>query len=159
MWSCIVKLDEEIQQMPVWLRKMVSGPHICVYLSSWLSKRLSSTVCTCTKECNKYDLTAAQCFWLAHHNDSSMWFTISRPPHLFAAPASVLWVGLQKSTWLNFDVKNIFAGSYTEHRWILLLHSSMTPPRLWKLYFFFSVPGEVFQWIHWIWLMTLIQDF
>ncbi len=24
-------------------------------------------LCTCRKECNKYDLTAAQCFWLAQH--------------------------------------------------------------------------------------------
>jgi len=29
-------------------------------------------------------------------------------PHLFAVPVSVLWVGLQKSTLLNLDVKNIF---------------------------------------------------
>ncbi len=30
--------------------------------------------------------------------------------HLFAIPVSVLLVGLQKSTQLNLDVKNIFAG-------------------------------------------------
>jgi hypothetical protein len=34
-------------------------------------------------------------------------------PHLFALPFSVLWVGLQKSTELNLDVKHIFAGSHT----------------------------------------------
>jgi hypothetical protein len=33
-------------------------------------------------------------------------------PHLFAVPISVLWVGLQKSKYLNLDVKNIFAGSH-----------------------------------------------
>jgi hypothetical protein len=32
------------------------------------------------KECNKYDLTAAQCFSLAHHNDWSTWFAISSSP-------------------------------------------------------------------------------
>jgi len=31
------------------------------------------------KECNKYDLSAAQCFLLAHHNDWSRWFAISSP--------------------------------------------------------------------------------
>jgi len=30
---------------------------------------------------------------------------------------SVLWVRLQKSKYLNFDVRNIFAGSHTKHRW------------------------------------------
>jgi hypothetical protein len=35
-------------------------------------------VCTCRKECDKYDLIAAvECFWLAHHNDSSRWFAIT----------------------------------------------------------------------------------
>jgi hypothetical protein len=28
--------------------------------------------------------------------------------HLFVVPLSVLWVGLQKSKWINLDVKNIF---------------------------------------------------
>jgi hypothetical protein len=31
------------------------------------------------RKCNKYDLTATQCFWLAHHNDWSRWFVISSP--------------------------------------------------------------------------------
>jgi hypothetical protein len=38
-------------------------------------------------------------------------------PHLFADPVSLLLVGLQKSRELNWDVKNIFAGSHTDHRW------------------------------------------
>jgi len=37
--------------------------------------------------------------------------------HLFAVPFSLLWVGLQKSTQLNLDVKTIFAASYTEPHW------------------------------------------
>jgi len=36
-------------------------------------------LCTSRKECNKYDLTAAQCFWLAHHNDSSRWSSSPAP--------------------------------------------------------------------------------
>jgi hypothetical protein len=31
------------------------------------------------KECDEYDLTAAQYFWLVDHNDSSRWFSISSP--------------------------------------------------------------------------------
>jgi hypothetical protein len=40
----------------------------------------SAALCTCKKECNKCDLTAAaQCFRFAHHNDWSRWFVISSP--------------------------------------------------------------------------------
>jgi hypothetical protein len=45
----------------------------------------TAALCTCRKECNKYDQTAAQCFWLAHHNDWSRWFPISSPrPYLLS---------------------------------------------------------------------------
>jgi hypothetical protein len=47
----------------------------------WLVKD-KATLCTCRKECNKYDLIATQCFWLAHHNDSSKWFAISSAPRI-----------------------------------------------------------------------------
>jgi len=43
-------------------------------------------------------------------------------------PVSVLWMGLQQSTELNLDVKHIFAGSHTEHRW----RSSKTSPAFWQ---------------------------
>jgi hypothetical protein len=46
-------------------------------------------------------------------------------PHLFSVPVSVLWMGLQN--YLNnytLDVKNILAGSHTEHRWRCSLHKS-----------------------------------
>jgi hypothetical protein len=36
--------------------------------------------------------------------------------HLFDVPISILLVVLQKTKQLNLDVKNIFAGSHTEHR-------------------------------------------
>jgi hypothetical protein len=48
-------------------------------------------------------------------------------PHLFAVPISVS-CGLQNSTELNLDVKNILAGSYTEHSW------SVDAPRVEKFY-------------------------
>ncbi len=59
-------------------------------------KRHSNAVHRCTKECNKYDLIAAQCF--------SDWPIIMTGPggsllvvpHVFANPVLVLWVGLQK---------------------------------------------------------------
>jgi hypothetical protein len=41
----------------------------------------AATLCTCRKQSDEYDLTAAQCFWFAHHNDWSRWFAIgSLPP-------------------------------------------------------------------------------
>jgi hypothetical protein len=45
----------------------------------WLVK-CAALLCTCRKECNKYDLTASQCFSLAHHNDWSKWFAICSVP-------------------------------------------------------------------------------
>jgi hypothetical protein len=52
--------------------------HIFARLS-WLVKNMA-TMCTCRKECNRYDLTIVKCFWLAHHKDSSRWFAIISPP-------------------------------------------------------------------------------
>jgi hypothetical protein len=43
----------------------------------WL--RIIATLYTRRKECSKHHLTAAQCFSLAHRNDWSRWFAISRP--------------------------------------------------------------------------------
>jgi hypothetical protein len=49
------------------------------------------------EECNKYDLSAAPCFWLVNHNDWSRWFAISSLSHLFAAPVlSFLGRGCKK---------------------------------------------------------------
>jgi len=49
-------------------------------------------------------------------------------PHLFAVLVSVLWVGLIKSTELNLGVKNIFAGSHTEHHWRCPKPKNIKPP-------------------------------
>jgi hypothetical protein len=90
---------KKVQHMPVWLRKMGFGSAASsLYWLLWLVK-LTAALFTCWKECNKYDLTTTQCFWLAHHNDWSRWFAISSPPLIFAVPVSVFWVvGLQKRT-------------------------------------------------------------
>jgi hypothetical protein len=48
-------------------------------------------------------------------------------PHLVV---SVSWAGLQESKKeLNLDVKNIFAGSHTEHRWrcIIIVSTTLLP--------------------------------
>jgi hypothetical protein len=50
---------------------------LCTLL--WLVKGATSP-CTCRKECNKYDLSASQYLWLAHHTDRPRWFAISSPP-------------------------------------------------------------------------------
>jgi hypothetical protein len=104
---------KKIQCMSVWLTKMVLASHSCTCSHDWW--KVQQQRCTWRKECKKYDLTAAQCFWLAHHNDSSRWFAISSP-HVFAVPVSVLQVGLLKSTELYLDVKNILQ-SHSKHHW------------------------------------------
>jgi hypothetical protein len=58
------------------------------------------------EECNKYDRTAAPCFWLVCY-----WQSLS----LCTVPIFVLWVGLEKSKLLNLDVRNIFGWSHIEH--------------------------------------------
>jgi hypothetical protein len=61
-----------------WMRKMVLAQHNSAVCGGWWKG--ATTVWTRREECNKYDPTAAQCFWLAHHNDWSRWFTISSSP-------------------------------------------------------------------------------
>jgi len=78
MWSCSVKMDEETPTNACSTHKNGLGSANSCRLP-WLVKG-SAPLCTCKKECNKYDLTAAQCFWFAHHNDWSRWFVISSPP-------------------------------------------------------------------------------
>ncbi len=118
MWSCTVKTDEEnltyaglTQGKGFWLSRIT---HVAV---ARLVKG-SVALCTSKKECNKYDLTAAQCFWSAHHNDWSRWFVISSSPPPICCPSFSLISGVAKEyIKLHLDVKNIFAGSHTEHHW------------------------------------------
>jgi hypothetical protein len=59
---------------------MVLAQHNFTVCQWWLVKG-AAKLYTYTKECNKYDLTAAaQRLSLAHHNDWSRWFAISSPP-------------------------------------------------------------------------------
>jgi hypothetical protein len=55
-----------------------------------------ANLCTCKEECNKYDLSAAECFLSAHHIDWFKWFAINSPPIYLPSRVSVLWVGLLK---------------------------------------------------------------
>ncbi len=70
MWSCIVKFRK------VTIFRFGSAN----VLSLWWLVNGPATACTCRKQCNKYGLSASQCFWLAHHNDRSRCFAISSPP-------------------------------------------------------------------------------
>jgi hypothetical protein len=72
MWSCTIKLDEG---NPTYGSL---AQHNCALLP-WLVNGIAGLF-ICRKKCNKDHLTAAQCFWLAHHNDWSRWFSISSPP-------------------------------------------------------------------------------
>ncbi len=57
----------------------------------------AAALCTCRKECSKYDLTAASVSdWpIIMIGPGGLLLVV---PHLFAVPVSVLLVGLQKST-------------------------------------------------------------
>jgi hypothetical protein len=63
MWSYTAKLDEEKSKHAGLAHvKMVLAQHNCTVCLLWLVKGV--LFCTCWKECNEYDLTAAQCLWL-----------------------------------------------------------------------------------------------
>jgi hypothetical protein len=63
------------------------------------------------EECNKYDLTAGPCFWLANHNDCSRWFAISSS-HVFAVPPFSFMGGVAKTWITELGCENIFAGCH-----------------------------------------------
>ncbi len=82
--------------------------HITVHIAV-ADKRLgTATLCTCRKECNKYDLTAAQCFRLAHHNDWCRWFAISSPPPIWCSSFSFMG-GVAKEYVTQLGCENIFS--------------------------------------------------
>jgi hypothetical protein len=64
------------------------------YSLPWLGNG-TTQLCTPQKECNKLHTTAAQYFWLVHHNDWSRWLAISSPPCICNSSFSLL-VGLPK---------------------------------------------------------------
>jgi len=66
MWSCTVKMDEENLTTAGLTQENGFGSAELGRLL-WLVKG-SAALCTCRKECNKYDLTATQCFWFACHS-------------------------------------------------------------------------------------------
>jgi len=111
MLSSTVKLDEEKWNYTSLAEENGFGSAEFHSLR-WLIKG-KATVCTSRNECNKDHMTAAKCFWLAHHNDWSRWFVISSSPTYLLSH----FQGWQQSIQLNLDVKNSFAGSYTKHHW------------------------------------------
>jgi hypothetical protein len=78
---------KKTQNMHVWLREMVLAQHNCLAYGG-LVKGTAAMMCTCRKECNKYDLSIIMI------GLSGLLLVV---PHLFAVPVLVLWVGLQKS--------------------------------------------------------------
>jgi hypothetical protein len=77
-----------------------SAPNLCSL--PWIVKG-ATQLCTSKKECNKLNLTVAQYFSLFDHSDWSRWFAISNP-YIFAAPDTVLLVGLPKNKKVNLDI-------------------------------------------------------
>jgi hypothetical protein len=69
------------------IRRFGSGNWFCDPLIAHFAtlakvKGAATTLCNCRKECNKYDLTAAQCFSFSHHNNWSRWFAITSLPFI-----------------------------------------------------------------------------
>jgi hypothetical protein len=94
------------QNVPVWLS---ISAHICSAL--WKAQKYKSVI-------NWIWLLLSVSDW--HTHCSTRWFALLRSPRtFFAVPVSVLWGGVGKKRFktINLDVKNIFAGSYTEHCW------------------------------------------
>jgi hypothetical protein len=78
------------QNMWIWLKKMVLAQHNCTICSGWQNAQQ----CTCRKECDKYDLTAAGVSdWLIIMIGPGGLLLVV--PDLCAASFSVSWVGLQ----------------------------------------------------------------
>ncbi len=93
MWSCTVKLNEGNPTYAGLAQKNGFGSaELCML--PWLVKG-AAVLCTYRKECNKYDLPATQCFWLAivMIGTGGLLLVV---PHLFVVPVSVFQVGLQK---------------------------------------------------------------
>jgi hypothetical protein len=65
LWSCTVKSDKEKSKIcRVRWGKWFWLSIIPQFASGWWKAATTTTVWTRTKECNKFDLTAAQCFFL-----------------------------------------------------------------------------------------------
>jgi hypothetical protein len=76
----------------------------------------AATLCTCRQESDKYDLTAAQYFWFAHHNELSRWFAISSlPPICYLGFSFMGGVGNKVYNYTWIWKLYIFAGSHTQH--------------------------------------------
>jgi hypothetical protein len=82
IWGCTLKLDQEKS------KHAGLAEHNCKILQ-WLVK-CAETLCTCRKECRKYDSTGAQWFWLAHHTDWCTWFAISSHPPICCSSFSFM---------------------------------------------------------------------
>jgi hypothetical protein len=95
----------KIQLMPCSAQENGFGSRIIAYaLLPWLaSKRRSSTaLCICRKECNKYDLTAAQCFsdWsIIMIRPGGLLLVVTHPPICLSQFQFYVW------------------GSHTPHHW------------------------------------------
>ncbi len=111
IWLQTVKLIVEMSKSAGSVQEIsYSAPNSCSLLS--LVKG-ATQLDTSKNNCNKFDLTAAQYFWLVDHNDWSRCFAISSS-HVYAVPVTVLLVGLpqKKKTQLNLDIILLWRVTY-----------------------------------------------
>ncbi len=102
-----------------------------IHRKPWKIRQLSELWNSVINTVKSYLLTSP-CFWLG---PSGMLCVVYQLP---SVPVSVLWARLEKSYNLKLDVRNILAGSHTEHlwRWSLLI-------TLWRKFYIFCSLSSV----------------
>jgi hypothetical protein len=133
----MLKLNEESQNMRVWHRTPLLLLHICTVCWGWWKAQERSS--PAREACNKYDLTAVPCFWLAHHNNWSSWFAISSLPPICTLNFSCVG-GVVKKEITELGCGKYFLRFSQEKGWFkskVLWFSPISSSRP-KSYFFFS---------------------
>ncbi len=105
---------KKIQRLPVRLKKMVLAQQNCAGCRAWYQVQQWCAPAKYSVLNMIYLLLSVSDWPITMIGPGGLLLVVT---HLFAVPVSVPCVGLQKSTWLNLDPKNIFAGSHTEPRW------------------------------------------
>ncbi len=121
VWGLDVRASPPLLSMWLHTEKNIIKKSKCAGLSQEIgfsainssSLRKWRNIVVHLNECNKLDLTAAQCFWLVHQNDSSRWFAVSSS-HVYAVLVTVLLVGLPKRKTAKL---RHYPEWHTEHRW------------------------------------------
>lgn len=79
------------------------------------------------------------------------WLVVS---HVFAVAILIVWVRLEKSKWLNLDVKNNFKWSHNEHSWRSSYEESWLTPLLSNIEAIRVTKQNFSGSLHWVRILT-----